>query len=64
MTYIEKLRQMDEKELAAFLDDRCAETPPDFCDDCTLEAKGENCCDCPYEDDKDAWEEWLKREAK
>lgn len=54
---------MSRDELADFLDDRCAETPTDFCDKCTVEQKGYECCDCPYPDDKAAWEEWLKREV-
>lgn len=61
MQNIDKIRKMTVDELAAFLEERCAETPPDFCDRCEQYWKGEY-CDCPYVDNKAAWKDWLQRE--
>lgn len=61
-TNFEKIKDMTVEELAEFLDDRCAETPPDFCDNCELIEKDEGCNNCPYLDEKAAWENWLRRE--
>lgn len=61
MKNIDMIRGMTEEELAAFLEDRCAETPPDFCDGC--KARNENRC-CIYGNDKDAWRDWLERESE
>lgn len=61
MQNIEKIRQMSVDELAAFLEEINAETPPDFCDRCEQNVRGA-CCDCPYIDDKAAWKDWLQRE--
>ena len=61
MKNIDMIRGMTEEELAAFLEDRCAETPPDFCDGC--KARDENRC-CIYDNDKDAWRDWLERETE
>ncbi len=61
MKNIDRLRQMSTKDLAAFLDDCGAETPPDICDYCDGCQNGE---DCKYQSDGTAWENWLEREAK
>ena len=63
MTNYEWIKSLSREELAEFLDDRCAETPPDFCTRCKVEEKGEECCNCPITDEKAAWNEWLKREV-
>ena len=53
MKNIDRLRQMSTKDLAAFLDDCGAETPPDICDYCDGCQNGE---DCKYQSDGTAWE--------
>jgi len=62
MTNFEKIRQMSVEELASFMDDIGAESPPGLCDECEQNVQED--CDCPYIDNKETWKIWLHRDER
>lgn len=62
MTNIDRIREMSEEELAAFLTEVGAEVPGDFCENCKLYGTTD-CGTCRYLDESTAWEEWLERKV-
>ena len=64
---IDQLRSMNADELAAYLVERCAEVPPEFCKAmCDRPDDPGNCEGCKYvgeDGDRIAWKTWLERET-